>query len=89
MGLSVVTLGAQPRLHLQHEDGRVGAWELDCIRFKASLMYEPPKPDPNARLVGAGDLEHLLFRVYRLPGHPSCRYWAPFVTGRIEVVGMG
>ena len=57
VGFSLVTLEAQPRLHLQHEDGRVGVWELDGIRFKASLMYEPPKPNPNARLVGAGDLD--------------------------------
>ncbi len=58
MGACLVS-GAQAvsNFHLQHEDGRIGVWELEGLRLKASLVYDPPQASDGHQLKGVHDFD--------------------------------
>lgn len=54
---SLDTAQAASYLHLQHEDGRIGVWELDVFRLKTTLVYDPPRAMDGDRLKGVYDFD--------------------------------
>ena len=48
---------AESYIHLQHDDGRIGLWQLDALRLNATLIYEPPRAEEGETLKGVFDFD--------------------------------
>ena len=86
----VCRVQADANFHLQHEDGRIGVWQLDGLRLKTSLVYDPPQASDGHQLRGVHDFDRdgdgdLFFE----SGKQHVQVWLLDSESRVATRGLG